>query len=83
MFCADHLAYALTPLRCHARIGRHAFADPRLAETPDRGQPVGWQFVEHDERAEGATIIDVGQRQIIGLAPRASRIRAASCSMIA
>lgn len=65
---AQHLARTLAPLRCHARIGRHPLAEHCVPQTLDRGQPVGRQFVEHDERADGACVIDIGQGDIVGLA---------------
>ena len=65
---AQHLAGALTSLWRQAWIGRHALAEHSVPEAFNRGQPVGCQFIEHDERAKGAGIIDADQGDVVGLA---------------
>lgn len=65
---AQHLAGALTSLWRQAWVGRHALAEHRAPEAFDRGQPVGRQLIEYDERAKGAGIIDADQGDVIGFA---------------
>ena len=67
---AQHLARALSSLQRHARIGRHTLAEHCVPEAFDRGQPVERQFIEHDECAERAGIIDVDQGHVMGFAPQ-------------
>ena len=51
-----------------AWIGRHALAEHSVPEAFNRGQPVGCQFIEHDERAKRAGIINADQGDVVGFA---------------
>lgn len=58
---AEHEACPVTALGCDAWIEWHTLAEHRVPETFDGDQSIQRQFVEHDERAQGAIIIDIGQ----------------------
>lgn len=66
---AEHQARPVTALGCDARVGWHALAEHSLPETLDGDQSIQRELVEHDERAEGATIIGIGECDVVGLAP--------------
>lgn len=64
---AEHQACSLTALRREAWIGRHMLAEHSVPETLDGDQAIQRQFVEHDEGADGTTIIGIGEDDIVGL----------------
>ena len=64
----EHQACPVTTLGRQSRIGRHTLSEHRVPETFDGNQSVWRQFVEHDERAERATMIGVCESDVVMLA---------------
>jgi len=64
---AEHQAGPVTALRCEAWVGRHTLTEHSVPETLDGDQSIQRQLVEHDERAEGTTIIGIGEDDVVGL----------------
>lgn len=66
---AKHQACPVAALRREAWVGRNTLPEHSVPETLDSDQSVQRQFVEHDERAEGTSILRIGEFDVVGLAP--------------